>query len=84
VWVTISAIQPELWVERPTTAISFYQAAFGAEVVHHVGAGASVTSPIGDEHGWRLGRIADPAGQEWEIGTPLGPWPPSAAAGGSR
>jgi hypothetical protein len=25
------------------------------------------------EHGWRLGRIIDLFGQEWEIGTPLGP-----------
>ena len=42
-----------------------------------VAAGATETSPVGDEHGWRLGRIIDPFGQEWEIGAPLGPWPPS-------
>ena len=41
-----------------------------------VRAGATETSPVGDEHGWRLGRILDPFGQEWEIGTPLGAWPP--------
>ena len=41
-------------------------------------AGASVTSPVGDEHGWRLGRIVDPYGHEWEIGLPTGPWPPSS------
>jgi PhnB protein len=39
-------------------------------------AGATVTSPAGDEHGWRLGRITDPFGYHWEIGTPIGPWPP--------
>ena len=39
-------------------------------------AGATVTSPVGDEHGWRLGRITDPFGHHWEIGTPIGPWPP--------
>jgi PhnB protein len=39
-------------------------------------AGATVTSAAGDEHGWRLGRIIDPFGQHWEIGTPTGPWPP--------
>jgi PhnB protein len=39
-------------------------------------AGASELSPVADEHGWRLGRIEDPAGHEWEIGRPLGTWPP--------
>ena len=42
-----------------------------------VRAGATETSRVGDEHGWRLGRIIDPAGHEWEIGKPLGPWPPT-------
>jgi PhnB protein len=42
-----------------------------------VRAGAKETSPVGDEHGWRLGRIIDPFGHEWEIGKPLGPWPPT-------
>ena len=40
-------------------------------------AGATETSPVGDEHSWRLGRIVDPFGHEWEIGAPLGTWPPS-------
>jgi PhnB protein len=44
-------------------------------------AGAMETSPVGDEHGWRLGRIIDPFGHEWEIGKPLGPWPPTSTAG---
>ena len=41
-----------------------------------VAAGAAELSPVSDEHGWRLGRIVVPFGQEWEIGVPLGPWPP--------
>jgi PhnB protein len=41
-----------------------------------VAAGATETSPVGEEHGWRLGRILDPFGQEWEIGAPLRFWPP--------
>ena len=41
-----------------------------------VAAGASPAGEIADEHGWRLGRIVDPFGHEWEIGRPLGPWPP--------
>jgi uncharacterized glyoxalase superfamily protein PhnB len=28
----VSDIQPELWVEHPSEAIAFYQAAFGAVV----------------------------------------------------
>jgi PhnB protein len=126
------AIQPELWVDRPSEAIAFYENAFGAMVLHRVGegeeivaqlavgeaafwvasasatmrrlspraidgatsrtllvvddpdavlrqavaAGATELSPASDEHGWRIGRIVDPFGHEWEIGVPLGPWPP--------
>jgi len=36
-----------------------------------VAAGATQTSPVTDEHGWRLGRIVDPFGHEWEIGHAL-------------
>ena len=42
-----------------------------------VAAGATESSQVSDEHVWRLGRIIDPFGHEWEIGSPLGPWPPS-------
>jgi PhnB protein len=129
----MTSIQPELWVDNPRDALAFYQAAFGATVLHRVGqgddivaqlgvgeaafwvapassslkclspraidgatsrtllvvndpervvwqavaAGATETSRVGDEHGWRLGRIVDPFGHEWEIGAPLGTWPPS-------
>lgn len=45
-----------------------------------IAAGATELSPVEDEHGWRLGRIKDPFGHEWEIGTPLGEWPPAAGA----
>lgn len=41
-----------------------------------VEAGATLTSPVGREHGWLLGRLVDPSGHEWEIGRPLGAWPP--------
>jgi PhnB protein len=128
----MTAIQPELWIDRAAAAVAFYQAAFGARVLHQVGegdeivaqlaigdaafwvssggatrprfspaaiggatgrtllvaddpdalftravgAGATSASGMSDEHGWRLGRIFDPFGHEWEIGRPLGPWPP--------
>ncbi len=129
----MTSIQPELWVEGAGAAVAFYQAAFGALVVHRVGegeeivaqltvgdaafwvaaaspamkrlspqaidgatsrtllvvdkpeamleqavsAGATETFPVADEHGWRLGRMVDPFGHEWEIGRPLGVWPPA-------
>lgn len=130
------SIQPELWVDRPGTAVAFYEAAFGATVLHRVGDGEDIVaqlrigdaafwvtgtseemrrfSPVSiggatsrtllvvedpdavmqqaldtgatqisasaDEHGWRIGRISDPFGHEWEIGKPLGPWPPDHSA----
>lgn len=129
----MTGIQPELWVGRAAEAIAFYEAAFGARVLHQVGegddivaqlavgdaafwvspggacgprfspqaiggttgrtllvadepdamfaqavaAGATAASEMANEHGWRLGRIFDPFGHEWEIGRPLGPWPPA-------
>jgi PhnB protein len=47
-----------------------------ATVERAVSRGAREVRPVGDEHGWRLGRIEDPYGHHWEIGKPLGPWPP--------
>lgn len=129
----MTSIEPELWVENPRDAVAFYEAAFGAVVLHRVGdgddivaqlgvgearfwvagtsaemgrlsalamggatsrtllvtddpddvvrravaAGATLTSAVADEHGWRLGRIVDPFGHEWEVGVPLGSWPPA-------
>jgi PhnB protein len=46
-----------------------------------VAAGARETSAVGHEHGWRIGRVVDPFGQEWEIGMPLRSWPPAVTAG---
>jgi PhnB protein len=125
----VTSIQPELWVDGAGAAVGFYQAAFGARIVHCVGegddivaqltvgdaafwvsaasssmkrfspkaidgttsrtllvvddpeevvaraiaAGATEASAVGNEHGWRLGRIVDPFGHEWEIGKPLSP-----------
>ncbi len=48
-----------------------------AAMARAVAAGANQVRPAADEHGWRLGRIADPFGHHWEIGKPLVPWPPS-------
>lgn len=34
-------------------------------------AGAKEIFPVGEEYGWRLGRISDPFGMHWEIGHQL-------------
>jgi PhnB protein len=47
-----------------------------AAVRRAVEAGATEVAPVGEEHGWRMGRIADPFGHHWEVGRPLGKWPP--------
>jgi PhnB protein len=36
-----------------------------------VSAGGTVVWPVGNQYGWRLGRIVDPYGHHWEIGKPL-------------
>jgi PhnB protein len=37
-----------------------------------VAAGAKQVVPIGESHGWRLGRVLDPFGHHWEIGRETG------------
>jgi PhnB protein len=36
-----------------------------------VTAGATEVYPVSEDHGWRIGRIADPFGHHWEIGRRL-------------
>ena len=36
-----------------------------------IAAGATEVFPVGEEYGWRLGRLIDPYGYHWEIGRPL-------------
>jgi PhnB protein len=38
-------------------------------------AGATEVFPVGEGHGWRLGRLIDPFGHEWEVGRRLDPHP---------
>ena len=50
----MSSIQPELWVDAPREAVSFYQAAFGATVLHLVGDGDDIAAQlaVGDAAFW--------------------------------
>ena len=34
-------------------------------------AGAEEVHPVGEQHGWRVGRVVDPFGHHWEIARPL-------------
>lgn len=49
-----------------------------AAIARAIATGATLVAAASDEHGWRLGRVADPFGHDWEIGRPLIPWPPGA------
>jgi PhnB protein len=51
-----------------------------AVVERAVGLGAREVVAVQEEHGWLLGRIEDPFGHHWEIGRPVGDWPPPAAS----
>jgi PhnB protein len=52
-----------------------------AVVASAVGLGAREVYPVQEEHGWLMGRIEDPFGHHWEIGKPVGEWPPQHADG---
>jgi len=49
-----------------------------ALVAQALAAGATQVYAVAEEHGWLLGRIEDPFGHHWEIGKPVGAWPPHA------
>lgn len=36
-----------------------------------IAAGATEVGAVSEDHGWRVGRVADPFGHHWEIGKPL-------------
>src|SRR5262245_6392366 len=82
----LSVAGAEFWVaEESPTHLNFSPESLGgcsvrmllivedpAEVCRRaVAAGASQVSPVNDAHGWRIGRIVDPAGHHWEIARKL-------------
>jgi PhnB protein len=50
----VTSVQPELWVDRGAEAVAFYQAAFGAKVLHRVGDGEDIVAQLamGDAAFW--------------------------------
>jgi predicted enzyme related to lactoylglutathione lyase len=43
----VTRIEPELWVDGAGEAVAFYEAAFGATVVHRVGEGDDIVAQPG-------------------------------------
>ena len=58
------SVQPEIWVERPATAVDFYERAFGAHVVHRFGDGEDIVAQlaVGDGAFW-VGSTAESIGR---------------------
>jgi PhnB protein len=54
-----------------TVRIIFTVADPDAMFARAVKAGATQVWAVSEEHGWRVGRVADPFGHQWEIGRPL-------------
>ncbi len=50
----MTSIEPELWVDRASAAVAFYEAAFGAVVAHRVGHGDEIVAQltVGDARFW--------------------------------
>jgi hypothetical protein len=55
--IAMTSIQPELWVDAPSEAVTFYEAAFGANVLHRVGEGDDIVAQlaVGDAAFWVAG-----------------------------
>src|SRR6059036_382671 len=56
----MTQIQPQLWVDRASEAVAFYEAAFGATVLHRVGSGDDIVAQlaVGDAPFWVAGASA--------------------------
>jgi PhnB protein len=55
-----------------------------AAVERALAAGAREVHRVTELYGWLLGRVVDPFGHHWEIGRPIGPWPPTDGDGEER
>ena len=62
-----STVRLLLVVDDPRAVVAKALSLGGVEVV-----------PVREDHGWLYGRVEDPFGHHWEIGKPLGVWPPAS------
>ena len=68
-------------LEGATTRLLLVTGDPAAAVHRALAAGAREVHPVAEVYGWLLGRVVDPFGHHWEIGRPLGPWPPAGGDG---
>lgn len=71
----MTGIEPQLWVEGASAAVSFYQTAFDAMVLHSVGEGDDIVAQLGDRGCQVLGyrgkwdhEALQPTGHWWHDG----------------
>jgi PhnB protein len=70
-WIqTDAASSPKADVDSPVRMILSVDDP-DALFANAVAAGATQVAAVSQDHGWRIGRIADPAGHHWEIGKRL-------------
>ena len=57
----MTSIQPQLWIESASRAVSFYELAFGATVLHRVGEGDDIVAQlaVGDAVFWVVSAAED-------------------------
>jgi PhnB protein len=58
-----SPVAPGVGSVRMILSVEDPDALFERAVV----AGAAAVAPVHDEHGWRMGRLTDPFGHDWEV-----------------
>lgn len=84
--VKLSVLGPEFWIsDEPEGAAETKTSMLGGGSVRMIltvadpdsffakalAAGGKEVYPVGEQHGWRLGRLTDPFGLHWEIGHQL-------------
>jgi PhnB protein len=68
-------VQDDAAAQPPTGAIRMILTVADPDAVldQAVTVGAIVVAPVYEDHGWRVGRVTDPFGLDWEIGRELDP-----------
>jgi uncharacterized glyoxalase superfamily protein PhnB len=67
----VPCVEAQLSVRHGREAVTFYEAAFRAQTCFRLGGTDELP-------------VVDPFGHHWEIGRPLGPWPPAGGDGKER
>ncbi len=74
-WVSEEPAQPPESASQPlggdSVRIILTVADPDALFARALAAGASQVFPVSEGHGWRVGRLTDPFGLDWELGHPL-------------